>query len=101
MTDVEFLCTDGSLICTDGAFLAIDTTLLSLIMDRTQADVYRVRQLAQKVFGNMTADEKTKWLNGLKGAYNASDLNRVGASVAYVSGLLSQEEFDQLVDAEK
>lgn len=38
MTDVEFLCTDGSLICTDGAFLAIDTTLLSLITDRTQAE---------------------------------------------------------------
>ena len=85
MTDVEFLCTDGSLICTDGA----------------QADVDRVRQLAQKVFGNMTADEKTKWLNGLKGSSNASDLNWVGASVAYVAGLLSQEEFDQLVDAEK
>ena len=49
----------------------------------------------------MTADEKTKWLNGLKGPSNASDLNWVGASVAYVAGLLSQEEFDQLVDAEK
>ena len=85
MTDVEFLCTDGSLICTDGA----------------QADVDRVRQLAQKVFGNMTADEKTKLLNGLKGSSNASDLNRVGASVAYVAGRLSQEEFDQLVGAEK
>ena len=85
MTDVEFLCTDCSLSCTDGA----------------QADVDRVRQLAQKVFGNMTADEKTKLLNGLKGSSNASGLNRVGASVAYVAGRLSQEEFDQLVGAEK
>ena len=89
MFDVEFLCADGSLICTDGAFLALDTTLLSLITDRTQADVDRVRQLAQKGFGTMTADEKTEWLNGLKGAYNASDLNRVGAAVAYVAGRLN------------
>ena len=101
MIGVEFLCAYGSLICTDGVFLAIGTTLLSLITDRTQADVDRVRQLAQKVFGNMTADEKTKWLNGLKGSSNASDLNRVGAAVAYVAGRLSQEEFDQLVEAEK
>ena len=63
--------------------------MLNLITDRTQADVERVRQLAQKGFGNMTADEKTEWLNGLKGAYNASDLNRVGAAVAYVAGRLT------------
>lgn len=62
--------------------------MLNLITDRTQEDVDRVRQLAQKGFGNMTADEKTEWLNGLKGAYNASDLNRVGAAVAYVAGRL-------------
>ena len=64
--------------------------LLSLITDRTQADVDRVRQLAQKGFGNMTADEKTEWLNGLKGAYNASDLNRVGNAVNYLSGRLTK-----------
>lgn len=63
--------------------------MLNLITDRTQADVDRVRQLAKKGFGNMTADEKTEWLNGLKGAYNASDLNRVGAAVAYVAGRLT------------
>lgn len=63
--------------------------MLNLITDRTQADVDRVRHLAQKGFGNMTADEKTEWLNGLKGAYNASDLNRVGAAVAYVAGRLT------------
>nr|DAR36381.1 MAG TPA: hypothetical protein [Caudoviricetes sp.] len=62
--------------------------MLNLITDRTQADVDRVRQLAQKGFGNMTAAEKTEWLSGLKGAYNASDLNRVGAAVAYVAGRL-------------
>lgn len=64
--------------------------MLNLITDRTQADVDRVRQLTQKGFGNMTADEKAEWLNGLKGAYNASDLNRVGAAVAYVAGRMAE-----------
>lgn len=72
--------------------------MLNLITDRTQADVDRVRQLAQKGFGNMTADEKTEWLNGLKGAYNASDLNRVGAAVAYVAGRLTGYGYAVSVD---
>lgn len=90
MTDVEFLCTDGSLICTDGAFLVLDTTLLSLITDRTQADVDRVAALAARVSaGTATAAELAEWKSDLKGAYNASDLNRVGATVAYVAGRLN------------
>ena len=72
--------------------------MLNLITDRTQADVDRVRQLAQKGLGNMTADEKTEWLNGLKGAYNASDLNRVGAAVAYVAGRLTGYGYAVSVD---
>ena len=72
--------------------------MLNLITDRTQADVDRVRQLAKKGFGNMTADEKTEWLNGLKGAYNASDLNRVGAAVAYVAGRLTGYGYTVSVD---
>lgn len=72
--------------------------MLNLITDRTQADVDRVRQLAQKGFRNMTADEKTEWLNGLKGAYNASDLNRVGAAVAYVAGRLTGYGYAVSVD---
>lgn len=72
--------------------------MLNLITDRTQADVDRVRQLAQKGFGNMTADEKTEWLSGLKGAYNASDLNRVGAAVAYVAGRLTGYGYAVSVD---
>lgn len=72
--------------------------MLNLITDRTQADVDRVRQLAQKGFGNMTADEKTEWLSGLKGAYNASDLNRVGAAVAYVAWRLTGYGYAVSVD---
>ena len=64
--------------------------LLNLITDRTQADVNRVAYLAGRVSaGTATAAEQTEWASDLKGAYNASDLNRVGAAVAYVAGRLN------------
>lgn len=64
--------------------------LLNLITDRTQADVDRVAALAGRVSaGTATDAEKAEWASDLKGAYNASDLNRVGAAVAYVAGWLN------------
>lgn len=64
--------------------------MLNLITDRTQADVERVAYLVGKVSaGTATEAEKTEWASDLKGAYNASDLNRVGAAVAYVAGRLT------------
>lgn len=62
--------------------------LLNLITDRTQADVDFVKQLAAKGWAAMTAEERAAWNGGLKGAYNASDLNRVGSAVEYVAGRL-------------
>ena len=63
---------------------------MELITDRVQADVDRVAQLAGRVSaGTATAAEQTEWASDLKGAYNASDLNRVGAAVAYVAGRLT------------
>ena len=63
---------------------------MQLITDRVQADVDRVAQLAARVStGTGTEAEKTEWATDLKGAYNASDLNRVGAAVAYVAGRLN------------
>ena len=62
--------------------------LLNLITDRTQADADEVKRLAAKGYAAMTAEEKAAWDAGLKGAYNASDLNRVGSAVGYVAGRL-------------
>lgn len=63
---------------------------LNLITNRTQADVDRVSQLTGRVSaGTATEAEKTEWDSDLKGAYNASDLNRVGAAVAYVAARLN------------
>ena len=63
--------------------------LLNLITDRTQADADEVKRLAAKGYAAMTAEEKAAWDAGLKGAYNASDLNRVGSAVGYVAGRLT------------
>ena len=66
--------------------MIIDT----LVTDRTQADVDRVLTLTQKWLDNtITSAEKTEWNNGLKGAYNAADLNRVGQAVAYIANILN------------
>ena len=64
---------------------------LHLITDRTQADVDRVRALLRKWRdGTISAAEKAEWALDLKGAYDASDLNRVGAAVRYVAGRLQE-----------
>lgn len=64
------------------------TIIVTLVTDRTQADVERVRELAAKGFAAMTAAEQAEWLAGMKGAYNASDMNRVGTALNYLAGRL-------------
>ena len=64
---------------------------LHLITDRTSADVSRTEYLDGKWVGGAwrgTTDELSEWMSDLRGAYNASDLNRVGAAVNYVAGRL-------------
>lgn len=62
---------------------------LSLITDRTRADVQRVEYLSKKGWDNMTEAEREEWNGGQKGAYNAADLNRVGAAIQYVADRLT------------
>ena len=62
--------------------------LLNLITDRTQADVDYAARLSAAGWDGMTEDERTQWNLGLKGTYNATDLNRVGNAVNYVAGRL-------------
>ena len=59
--------------------------MLNLITDRTQGDVDRTVYLKAKQWQDMTAEERSEWAADSKGAYNASDLNRVEAAVQYVA----------------
>lgn len=66
----------------------MSTIIGTLVTDRTQADVERVKALSAKGFAAMTAAERAEWLAGMKGAYNAADLNRVGTALNYLAGRL-------------
>jgi hypothetical protein len=62
--------------------------MMPCVTDRTQDDVRRARTLRSKGWEGMTQTEKDEWLAGLKSAYNAKDLNRVGHNVEHLAGLL-------------
>lgn len=69
----------------------------TLITDRTAGDVERVVYLTGLWVPNAqgvpqwtgTAAELSEWTAGAKGAYNATDLNRVGEALLYLAGLLN------------
>ena len=61
-----------------------------LITDRTQTDVSEWLRLRSKGYAAMTEEEKAKWVAGMKGSYNASDLNRVTEAMVYLAELYRQ-----------
>lgn len=82
---------------TDGAGLATTWTgtVIRLITDRTQADLDKLRAiLGRFAAGTQTAADWTA-INGpnQRGAYNYTDLNRVGAAVALLTESLSGQGY--------
>lgn len=65
----------------------------NLVYDRTQADVDRVFTLKNKILteglSSLSAEEKTEYMAGMKGAYNYGDMNRVGQAVAYITNRMT------------
>lgn len=64
--------------------------VVSLITDRTEADKRRAIYLAGIDYADMSDEEKAEWDSDMKGAYNASDLNRVESAVDYLAGVLRE-----------
>ena len=60
--------------------------LSGLITDRTYQDVLTAKTLSAKNWVDFTQLEKEMWIAGLKGCYNATDLNRVGSAIVYLTG---------------
>lgn len=60
----------------------------TLVYDRTQDDLQRVHEITEaaltKGWAALSAKQKAEWLAGMKGAYNYTDLNRVGEAVQYL-----------------
>lgn len=64
------------------AAFALTVRGYEFITDRTQYDVLHWQQLRDKGHAAMTAAEREEWHSGtMKGAYNVSDLNRVGLAL--------------------
>lgn len=78
---------------TDAAGLTTtrDYYIIRLITDRTQSDVDRVLEITQKVArGTATTDEQNEWFSGMRGAYNAIDLNRVNTAMEFIHGWIEK-----------
>lgn len=75
------------------------TVIETLIYDRTQADLARWSALAEKGLSGMTDAELTEWLARMKGAYNATDLNRVGEALLYLADELNGYGYAVTVNA--
>lgn len=61
----------------------------TLVTDRTQSDVQRVRDVAARIInGTASEAEIAEWNAAMKGAYNHEDLNRVENAVACLSEFL-------------
>lgn len=72
---------------------------MNLIYDRTAEDVERALALAKKAeAGTLTDTEKTEWLAGMKGCYNAADMNRVEAAVKQLAAELNAAGYPVAVE---
>lgn len=58
------------------------------ITDRTQSDVDKIKDYFRRGWSNLTSDEQSEWLNGLKGALNRSDLERIESNIQLLSDVL-------------
>lgn len=63
-------------------------TWMPPITDRTQADVDRARELITTGWENLTADQKSEYLSGLKGCLNTSDLSRIENNIQILIDVL-------------
>lgn len=68
--------------------------LPELITDRTAEDYVRALELSAIRWQDMTPEQQTEWQTNLKGAYNASDLNRVTEAVEYLAAELLASGYD-------
>lgn len=70
---------------------------MNLICDRTEADIEHWKQLQAKGYANLTAGERGEWDAGLRGAYNASDMNRVESAVTALAASLNAAGYSVMV----
>lgn len=73
--------------------------LPQLITDRTQNDVEKAKRIRANLASGeaLTDAELAAYFAGLRGCYNASDMNRVGNAVRYIAYRLNAERYGVVV----
>lgn len=61
----------------------------TLVTDRTYEDVQLWQTMKALGWAGMNPTQQAQWTAGLKGAYNATDLNRVNEAMEYLASVFS------------
>lgn len=64
------------------------------IFDRTDEDVLKVQTYDLIGYKYLTNEQKSEWDNGLKGALNYKDLNRIEGNIEYLEDVYGAEGLD-------
>lgn len=77
------------------------TTLmaLNLVTDRTAADYQEWLTLSKIPWADMTAEQRAAWSVPMKGAYNYTDLNRVGIALTSLQTLFTAHGYSVPINA--
>lgn len=71
-----------------------------MITDRSQEDVDRLLYLLSRYrSGEITDEERQEFISDSKGAYNVSDINRVGRALNYVNDMLTDIGYNLTIDS--
>ena len=68
--------------------------IVTMITDRTQQDAALAESIYRRTWQDLTEEERAAYSAGLKGAYKASDLNRVGLALITVRDRLRTHGID-------
>ncbi len=96
---IELTMIDSGGLATTAA-LTLYYGLLNLITDRTLADVAEADRLIAKLRegGTLTESERAAYFAGLRGCYNTSDMNRVGAAAVYMRDRMTAEGYPARIE---
>lgn len=72
--------------------------MMPCVTDRTQSDYEEWLKLSKIKWADMTAEQQAIWAAPMKGAYNYTDLNRVGHNLEYLAGVLTAYGYSTIVN---
>lgn len=71
---------------------------ITAIFDRTEQDVQKVREYREIGYRNLTDEQKKEWDDGLKGAWNCKDINRLENNIQFLADLFKIDGLNTKTD---